>query len=399
MGRSAALATLSQHLGHARIIIRVRLAEALHLTLLHGLIGLAELQRKTAHRFVVLVILTGAPASAGDTPAMLLSVRGLVKRFPLHKGVLAQVAGYVHAVEGLDLDLAAGEAVGLVGESGCGKTTAGRCLLRLIEPTAGSILVDGVDLMSLSAGALRQQRRHLQMIFQDPYGSLNPRMTVGDILTEPLVVHGLCSADDARDHAVALLERVGLERSDLDRWPHQFSGGQRQRIGIARALSVEPRLIVCDEAVSALDVSVQAQVLNLLSDVQRERNLAYLFISHDLNVVAHLCTRVAVMYLGEIVEMGPVQRLFEHPLHPYTQALLSAVPGLRRGKRIVLPGEPPSPLEPPSAARMIRRFPHHAAAFRDGDMRLQQAGDGHVVRCARLDVLQELAAKGEAAWV
>jgi oligopeptide/dipeptide ABC transporter ATP-binding protein len=326
----------------------------------------------------------------------LLEVHDLRKLFPIRRGVLGRTVGNVHAVDGVSFALEAGSALGLVGESGCGKTTLGRCILRLVEPTSGKVVLDGTDVLALPRGRLRPFRRHAQMIFQDPYGSLNPRLTVGDILAEPLVVHGLADRRGAEDQAGALLERVGLKREHLGHYPHQFSGGQRQRIGIARALALKPKLIVCDEPVSALDVSVQAQVLNLLKDLQQEFGIAYLFISHDLAVVSHLCARVAVMYLGEIVELGPVEQILSRPLHPYTQALLSAVPSGEPGKqrqRIILEGDPPSPLEPSSAKRFTARFPKHAAAFTEGEITLRQAAPGHEVRCARLDVLQDLATR------
>ncbi len=320
----------------------------------------------------------------------LLEVRDLVKHFPIRKGLLGREAGRVRAVDGVSFDLDAGEALGLVGESGCGKTTTGRCLLRLIEPTAGAVRFLEQDWLALSRAQLRPQRKHLQLIFQDPYGSLNPRLNVGEAIAEPMIVHGLADRAGALERAGALLERVGLKREHLGNYPHQFSGGQRQRVGIARALALEPKLIVCDEPVSALDVSVQAQVLNLLSELQRERGMAYLFISHDLAVVAHLCRRVAVMYLGEIVETGPTDAVLARPLHPYTQALLSAVPGAG-GTRITLEGDPPSPLEPSTAARFTGRFPRHAAAFLGAELTLREAAPGHFVRCARLDVLNDLA--------
>ena len=336
------------------------------------------------------------------TQEPLLQVRDLRKLFPIRKGVLARTVGHVHAVDGVSFDLAPGEALGLVGESGCGKTTAGRAILRLIEPTSGSVRFQGTDLIGLGSGELRKMRRHMQMIFQDPYGSLNPRMTVGHMLAEPLVVHGLCSRREADERVADLLVRVGLERDHVHHFPHQFSGGQRQRVGIARAVALEPKLIVADEAVSALDVSVQAQVINLLKDLQRDLGLAYIFIAHDLAVVAHLCDRVAVMYLGEIVELGTVEQIYHNPLHPYTQALLSAIPPDEPGHkkaRIVLAGDPPSPTEPSSAARFIKRFPGHRAAFEHGEIQLREAAPGHLVRCADLDVLRELAAQGAAAWV
>lgn len=294
----------------------------------------------------------------------LLEVRGLVKNFAVRSGPFGRAKGLIRAVDGVDLDCAAGETLGCVGESGCGKTTLGRAILRLIEPDAGSIRFAGPDgmrdVLRLRGDALRRLRREMQIVFQDPYSSLNPRMRVGDQVAEGMIAHSLRPARERPAAVAALLERVGLDGSAADRYPHAFSGGQRQRIGIARALAVEPRFIVCDEAVSALDVSIQAQIINLLRDLQEEFQLSYLFISHDLSVIRHVSDRVVVMYLGQIVESGPTARLFDRPAHPYTRALLSAIPvaapGARRA-RIFLAGEVPSAAHPPAGCRFHTRCP------------------------------------------
>jgi oligopeptide/dipeptide ABC transporter ATP-binding protein len=314
----------------------------------------------------------------------LLQLNGLSVYFPVKRGLWSR-RDFVRAVDGVNLTLAPGETVGLVGESGCGKTTLGRAVMRLVEPTSGRILFQGQDITRLKGDPLRQLRRKFQMVFQDPYGSLDPRMTIENTIGNALDIHRLTPNRDARRARVAeLLRQVGLDPSHAQRHPHEFSGGQRQRIGIARALAVEPELIVCDEPVSALDVSVQAQVVNLLQDLQRDHGIAYLFVSHDLAVVRHLSRRIFVMYLGQIVECGESKTVCENPRHPYTQALISAVPVVdpaSKRKRILLPGEPPSPIHPPAGCRFHPRCPMAVTECQEQAPTLRELAPGHWASC------------------
>ena len=324
--------------------------------------------------------------SANGLP--LLSVKNLRKSFPIRKGVFGRQTGAVQAVNDVSFDVARGETLGVVGESGCGKTTAGRAILRLIEPTSGELFFDGKDLRALDARGLRAIRREMQIIFQDPVSSLNPRMTVGAIVREGLTIHNLAEGSAADSRVRQLLDEVGLRPEHVSRYPHEFSGGQRQRIGIARALSVQPKFIICDEPVSALDVSVQAQVINLLQDLQRERHLTYMFIAHDLSVVEHVANRVAVMYLGRIVELADAAALYREPLMPYTQALLSAVPVANptvRKKRIILEGDVPSPANLPSGCVFQPRCHHPAKDAACGRIvpPLEEKVPGHFVACIK----------------
>jgi oligopeptide transport system ATP-binding protein len=315
----------------------------------------------------------------------LLHVQNLKVHFPVKHGVFSRVRGFVKAVDDVSFSIAPGETLGLVGESGCGKTTLGRAIVRLVEPTAGSIVFEGQDLARVNGSALRAKRRSLQMIFQDPYSSLNPRLTVEDIIGEALDIHGLAEGKSARTKRVTgLLKAVGLDAVYAQRYPHEFSGGQRQRIGIARALAVEPKLIVCDEPVSALDVSVQAQIINLLQDLQQQRGIAYLFIAHDLAVVEHISRRVMVMYLGRVVELAEAKEVIRAPKHPYTQALISAVPEVdpdTRRKRIVLPGDVPSPIHPPSGCRFHPRCPIAEARCKSEAPELREINSQHWASC------------------
>ena len=320
---------------------------------------------------------------------VLLEVKGLKKHFPIQGGVISRTVGYVYAVDGVTFDVRKGETLGLVGESGCGKTTVGRCVLRLLEPTTGEVLFENRDILTLNDEQMRKLRANMQIVFQDPYASLNPRWTIKDIVGEPLLVNKIARGEELRSRVLELLKRVGLSEDHMSRFAHEFSGGQRQRIGIARALALNPKFIVLDEPTSSLDVSVQAQTLNIIRNLQHDLGLTYLFISHNLSVIKHMSDRIAVMYLGKIVELAPKQELFKHQLHPYTQALFQAIPipdpEIQR-KRVILKGDVPSPVNPPKGCRFHPRCPIAIEKCSTVEPELEESEPGHFAACHRAGV-------------